>query len=174
MKKQKHFVFVACLAALLVGSAVTAAELPTATPAEVGLSAEKLHEISRIMNGFVEHRNIAGGIVLVARHGKIVFHETFGLMDLETKEAMRRDTIFRIYSMSKALTSAAALILYDEGKLDLRAPVSDYLPEFKDLKVEKDGEEAPATQPLTVANLFTHTSGLTYPSEDPNDTVGQM
>ena len=93
-----------------------------------------------------------------------MFHEPYGVMDLETKQPVERDTIFRIYSMSKAITSAAALILHDEGKLDLQAPVSKYLPEFKEMKVVDGDKERPAERELTVEQLFTHTSGITYGS----------
>jgi CubicO group peptidase (beta-lactamase class C family) len=102
--------------------------------------------------------------VLIARHGKVVFHEPYGLMHLEKELPVERDTIFRIYSMSKAITSAAALVLVDEGKLDLNAPVSRYLPEFANLKV-LDGEvERPSQRAVTVTDLFHHTSGITYGS----------
>jgi CubicO group peptidase (beta-lactamase class C family) len=144
----------------------SAAELPTSTPEAEGMSAEMLKEIGTIVNGLINEKKIAGGIVLVARNGKVVFHEPYGLMNLETQQPVSRDTIFRIYSMSKAITCAAALILHDEGKLDIKAPVSKYLPEFKNLKVfegEKDKEkEAAATHEMTVEQLFLHTSGITY------------
>jgi CubicO group peptidase (beta-lactamase class C family) len=145
---------------------IRAAELPTSTPEAEGMSAEKLKEIGTIVNGLIDEKKIAGGIVLVAKNGKVVFHEPYGLMNLETQQPVSRDTIFRIYSMSKAITCAAALILHDEGKLDLKAPVSKYLPEFENLKVfegEKDKEtEVAATHEMTVEQLFLHTSGITY------------
>lgn len=139
-----------------------AAELPTATPDAEGMSAEKLAKVGEIMNGFVRDTKIAGGIVLVARNGKLVFRETYGLRDLNTKLPVERDTIFRIYSMSKAITSAAALILVDDGKLDLDAPASKYLPEFAEMKVVDGETERPAKSPITVKDLFLHTSGITY------------
>lgn len=173
MKTLSHLVLVACLATTAFDSSLFAAELPKAEPAEVGLSAVKLQEVDRIMDGFVENRNIAGGIVLIARRGKVVLHEPYGLMHLETEQPLRRDTIFRIYSMSKAITCAAALILHDEGKLDLQAPVANYLPELKDLKVEKDGAELPAKHTMTVADLFLHTAGMVYGS-DVSSPVGAL
>jgi CubicO group peptidase (beta-lactamase class C family) len=157
---------------------VHAAELPTSTPEAEGMSAEKLKEVDKIMNSLIGDQKIAGGIVLIARNGKVVFYEPYGLMNLETKQPVSRETIFRIYSMSKAITSAAALILHDEGKLDLQAPVSKYLPEFENLKIvvaekevdsekEAEGEkekekEVAATHEMTVEQLFLHTSGITY------------
>jgi CubicO group peptidase (beta-lactamase class C family) len=141
---------------------VRAAELPTSTPEKEGMSEEKLHEVGEIMNDLIDDHKIAGGIVLIAKNGKLVFHEPYGVMDLETKKPIERDTIFRIYSMSKALTCAAALILHDEGKLDLNAPVSKYLPEFKEMKVLDGEKERPAEKEMTVEQLFLHTSGITY------------
>jgi CubicO group peptidase (beta-lactamase class C family) len=141
---------------------IHAAELPTSTPGAEGMSAEKLQEVDKIMNGFIGDHKIAGGIVLIAKNGKVVFHEPYGVRDLESKKPIERDTIFRIYSMSKAITSAAALILHDEGKLDLQAPVSRYLPEFKNLKVIDGDKERAAKHEMTVEQLFLHMSGITY------------
>src|SRR5262245_24328717 len=139
-----------------------AGELPASTPARAGRAAEKGDEGGEIMNGYVKDKKIAGGIVLVARNGKLVFQETYGLRNLDGKLPVERDTIFRIYSMSKAITSAAALILVDEGKLDLDAPVAKYLPEFAEMKVFEGDSERPAKSPITVRDLFRHTSGITY------------
>jgi CubicO group peptidase (beta-lactamase class C family) len=169
----------------VVALPVHAAELPTSTPEAEGMSTEKLKEVGTIVNGLIDEKKIAGGIVLVAKNGKGVCHEPYGLMNLETQQPVSRDTIFRIYSMSKAITSAAALILHDEGKLDLQAPVSKYLPEFKNLKIvadEKDGkeeedekevEEVVAQREMTVEQLFLHTSGITYgnPSGDSTEKM---
>lgn len=160
---------IALLGALSCGVA-RAAELPTSTPAAEGLSAQKLEQVGKVMHDLIEKRHIAGGIVVIARHGKIVFHEPYGLMDLEEERPVQRDTIFRIYSMSKALTSAAALILLDEGKLDLQAPVSKYLPEFADLQVIDDGKRRPAERVISVKDLFLHTSGITYGAAGGNET----
>lgn len=149
---------------------VDAAELPTSTPQAEGMSAEKLKEIGTIVNGLIDDHKIAGGIVLVAKNGKVVFHEPYGVRDLESKRPIERDTIFRIYSMSKAITCAAALILHDEGKLDLEAPVSKYLPEFKDLKFRDGDKERPAEREMTVELLFLHTSGITYGNPGGSET----
>jgi CubicO group peptidase (beta-lactamase class C family) len=149
---------------------VDAAELPTSTPEAEGMSAEKLAEVGKIMQGQIEDHKIAGGIVLIAKNGKVVFHEPYGVMDLETKKPVNRDTIFRIYSMSKALTCTAALMLHDEGKLDLAAPVSKYLPEFKGLKVRDGDKEQIAQHEMTVEQLFLHTSGIPYGNPGGNET----
>src|SRR6185295_17664706 len=105
---------------------------------------------------------IAGGIVIVSHNGKIGFFHTYGQMDREAKKPMIPDTIFRIYSMSKAITTAGALVLYDAGKIGLDDPVSKYIPSFAGLKVAAaDGLRAPV-RPITVRDLMLHTSGLTY------------
>jgi CubicO group peptidase (beta-lactamase class C family) len=134
------------------------------------MSAEMLAKVGDFMNGFITDKKIAGGIVLVARNGKLVFQETYGLQDLDRKLPVERDTIFRIYSMSKAITSAAALILVDEGKLDLGASVSSYLPEYAEMKVVDGDSERPAKSHITVKDLFLHTSGITYGKADGSPT----
>lgn len=150
------------LTVMLTGSTTRAAELPTSTPAAEGLSEPKLAEVHQVMNRLVTDRHIAGGIVLVARNGKVVLHQPYGLRDLEQALPVERDTIFRIYSMSKAITCAAALVLVDEGKLDLRAPVAKYLPELANLKVLNGDSERTPQRPMRVTDLFLHTSGITY------------
>lgn len=151
-------------------------QLPTSTPEAEGMSAEKLAKVSEIMNGFVKDKEIAGGIVLVARNGNVVFQKTYGLRNLDGNRPVERDTIFRIYSMSKAITSAAVLMLVDEGKIDLDAPVAKYLPEFAEMKVldgdqVSDGKtERPAKSLITVRDLLRHTSGMTYGKTDGSTT----
>ena len=158
---------------LLAALPLTAADIPTSTPEAEGMSAEKLKEVGKIVNGIIDEHKIAGGTVLIARHGKLVFHETYGVMDLDSKKPIAKDTIFRIYSMSKAITSAAALILHDESKLDLDAPVSKYIPDFANLKVVDGDKEVPVTREMTVSQLFTHTSGITYGAPG-GDTTEKM
>jgi CubicO group peptidase (beta-lactamase class C family) len=148
---------------LLLATAVRSEEvLPTTAPAEVGLSAEKLGRIVPAVEKLVADGRIAGAVTVVARRGKVAHFEATGYMDLAGKRAMRKDTIFRIYSMSKPVTAAAALILCDEGKLELDAPVSNYLPSFEGLTVLVDGEEVAPSRAMTVRDLMRHTSGLTY------------
>jgi CubicO group peptidase (beta-lactamase class C family) len=150
-----------------------AAPLPISTPAAEGMSAEKLAKVGEVMNGFIRDKKIAGGLVLIARNGKVVFEETYGLRDVERKQPVEADTIFRIYSMSKAITSAAALSLVDEGKLDLDAPVSKYLPEYANVKVVEKDKARAAKSPVTVRDLFRHTSGITYgnPAGSPTEKL---
>jgi CubicO group peptidase (beta-lactamase class C family) len=114
------------------------------------------------MERAVADQKIAGGIVMVSHNGKIGFFHTYGQMDREAKKPMSPDTIFRIYSMSKAITTAAALYLYDAGKIGLDDPVSKYIPSFANLKVAGSNGLRPPTRPMTVRDLMLHTSGLTY------------
>jgi CubicO group peptidase (beta-lactamase class C family) len=143
---------------------MVAREIPIVPPAKAGLAEAKLAEVDRFMERSVAEQKIAGGIVMVSHKGKIGFFHTYGLMDREAKKPMRPDTIFRIYSMSKAITTAAALNLYDARKLGLDDPVSRYIPSFANLKVAApDGLRSPS-RPMTIRDLMLHTSGLTYGS----------
>ena len=130
------------------------------------------------MRRFVDDGRHAGLIWLVARRGKVVDFNAYGLRDLESKRPMDKDTICRIYSMSKIVTSVAALILLEEGRYTLGDPVSRFLPEFATMQVMTGGTaEAPlvttASGPITIKHLFTHTSGLIYGRED-GDTLQKM
>ncbi len=141
-----------------------AEEIVCATPQEMGLSVAKFDEVKTIVQTLVNKHQTAGVVVLVARRGKIVYLESIGKMDTTTGKAMRPDAIFRIYSMTKPITSVAALTLVDDGKIALDDPVSKYLPEFNGLRVHtgKDDETVPAHREMSVRDLLRHTSGLTY------------
>src|SRR5262245_28180489 len=121
----------------LVACALTlsARELPVVSPAKAGLSATKLAEVDRFMERSVADEKISGGTVVVARDGRVAFFRTYGLMDRDAQKPVAPDTIFRIYSMSKSITTAGALTLYDAGKLKLNDPVAKYIPAFADVKV---------------------------------------
>jgi len=141
--------------------------LARATPEEVGLSSQRLQRINKVMQGYVDKNKVAGVVTMVARRGKVAHFECFGMMDMESKKPMQSDTIFRIYSMSKPVTSAAVMILYEEGHFQLNDPVSRFIPEFKDVKVfvRKTDSGVEAAEPkgeITIHNLLTHTSGLAY------------
>ena len=142
--------------------ASSAREIPTVAPAKAGLSAAKLAEIDRFMERQVAEQKLAGGIVMVSHAGKIGFFRAYGLQDREAQKPMTQETIFRIYSMSKAITTAAALNLYDAGKIGLDDPVSKYIPSFANLMVATtNGLRAPS-RPVTIRDLMLHISGLTY------------
>jgi len=150
------------LGALYLTIGVAARELPVVSPESADMSATKLSKVDGIIEELRQQKKLAGATVMIARHGKIVYFKTFGKMDLEADKPMREDTIFRIYSMSKAITTAAALILYEEGKLGLDEPVSKYVPDFKGIKVwNPAGKVAPTREP-TIRDLMRHSAGLTY------------
>jgi CubicO group peptidase (beta-lactamase class C family) len=157
---------------LLLSTAAAAQSLPSAKPEEVGLSSERLGKLTARLKADIEKGVIPGAIVLVARHGRIAMFETIGMLNPETKAPMTRDAIFRIYSMSKPVTSVAAMILFEEGKLALNEPVSKYISQLGGLKVgvEKPDpsgglptlELVPSQRDMTIQDLLRHTSGLTY------------
>jgi CubicO group peptidase (beta-lactamase class C family) len=142
--------------------ALTAREIPVVTPSKAGLSEAKLTEVDRFMERAVTDQKIAGGIIIIAHGGQVGFFHTYGLMDLEAKKSMSPDTIFRISSMSKSITTAAALLLYDLGKPRLDDPVSKFIPGFASVKVAAADGLRPPTRPVTIRDLMLHTSGLTY------------
>lgn len=136
--------------------------LPKVKPEDVGLSSAQLSEIDETVAKFIEEKKLAGCVVAVSRHGKIAYLKAFGERDADTGAPMEEDTIFRIFSMTKSIASAATLMLVDEGKLKLDAPVAEYLPEMADVKVA-DGEKRVAPKrAMTVRDLLRHTAGLTY------------
>jgi CubicO group peptidase (beta-lactamase class C family) len=141
-----------------------ASEIPTVSPAQAGLSEAKLSEVDRFMEGSVASQKIAGGIVIVSHEGKVGFFHAYGQMDREAKKPMQVDTIFRIYSMSKAIATASALTLYDAGKIGLDDPVSKFIPSFANLKVATPEGLRPPSRSMTVRDLMRHTAGLTYGS----------
>lgn len=141
---------------------LSAGELPTAKPEDVGMSSAKLAKVDDVMNELVETERLAGGIVMIARHGKVVHFKPYGLADRETKRPMTTDAIMRFYSMSKAITSAGIMILAGEKKLSLNDPVSKFIPSFANLKVDTGDGLVALKRPLNVADLLRHTSGFSY------------
>ncbi len=138
-----------------------------ALPAELGLSAERLRRIDGWMDKLVADGKLAGLSVMVARRGRIAYQRAAGLADRERGTAMADDTIVRIYSMTKPLTSAAILMLYEEGRFQLDDPISRFLPAFANQRVCTGGSRAkpetePAARDISVRDLLTHTAGLTY------------
>ncbi len=178
-------VFVLCLALPLhsqtpskrattraVASPATKSAGLTASPEEVGLSSKRLDRIAESIEKSVEEKRIAGAFSLVARHGRIAYLKAVGMADRDAKKPMRPDSIFRICSMTKPITSVAVMMLYEEGKFTLGQPISDFIPEFKDMQVldppypqdktSPPGALVKAKRPVTIGHLLTHTSGLTY------------
>ena len=138
--------------------------LPIAVPEEVGVSAERLERIRPVLQDYVDKGQLPGFLTVVARRGKIVHFETFGMRDVENKKPVEADTIFRIYSMSKPITSVAVMVLYEEGHFQLNTPVSKFIPEFENMKVynEEQTEILDAKKKVTIKHLLMHTAGLTY------------
>jgi CubicO group peptidase (beta-lactamase class C family) len=143
-------------------ASLSAGEIPVVPAAQAGLSEKKLAEVDKFMDQQVAEKKIAGGIVLVSHDGKIGLFHAYGQMDLEAKKPMRLDTIFRIYSMSKAITTAAALNLVDAGKIAVDDPVAKFIPSFAELKVTTTSGPRAPKRPMTVRDLMLHTAGLTY------------
>jgi len=141
-------------------------------PKKVGMDAKKLNRVDQKMEELIKEGRLAGGIVVVARKGKVVHFGTYGKRDLENDLPIKRDTIFRIYSMTKSITSVAALMLNEEGKLSLDDPLSQYFPPLKKMKVLEKGKLVEMVREVTIADLLRHTSGLTY-GRTPHKEINQ-
>lgn len=158
------------LAILILTLSVFAYELPKAKPAEVGMSAERLERLGRVLQSYCDEKGAPGMVVLIARNGKVAYHRSFGKFRLDRPEPMPVDAIFRIASQSKAVTSVAVMMLMEEGKLLLDDPVSKYIPEFKEtfVAVKPEGKDVkgysvvPAKRQITIRDLLTHTAGISY------------
>ncbi len=159
-------------AAAQAGSIRAKGEETMASPESVGFSSERLGRITGAIQKSVDEGRIAGGVALVARRGKVVYLKAAGDADRDAKKPMRTDNIFRIASMTKPITSVAVMMLYEDGHFLLNQPVSDFIPEFKNMKVldppwpqdktSPPGALVDAKRPITIRHLLTHTSGLTY------------
>ena len=157
-------VWLGVLALVVAVPLAAAGELPTAKPKEVGLDADKLQQAHDAVQALIDKKEMAGAVVAVARKGKVVVSEALGESEAGSGKPMKTDAIFRIYSMTKPITTVAAMILVDEGKIGLDDPVAKYLPEFKDRRVHtgQGDDTVGAKREVTVRDLMRHTSGLTY------------
>ena len=163
---------------LISGALLTMVALPPALaegsfdlPAGAHFNLQKLQRVGEYLREQIANGKIPGAIVLIRQHDKPVYHEFFGVRDVATKLPMTDDTIFRLFSMSKSITSVAAMMLVDKGKLGLDDPVAKYIPSFAGAKVgvekkirngDKTLELVPANRPITIVDLMTHASGITY------------
>lgn len=149
---------VACssIIALGVSRIATSQDLPLAEPPEVGMSAAGLATMTTAIKRLIEDEEVAGTVAIVARRGKVVYFEAQGLQDVAARTPMARDTIFRIYSMTKAVVSVAAMILVEEGKLDLDLPAATYIPALRKMRVGGRPQE----RPMTLRDLLRHTAGF--------------
>ena len=141
------------------------------TPEEVGFASQRLARIKTKMQRYVDEQKLAGISTLITRRGNVVHFEQVGMADVEAGTPIAADTIFRIYSMTKPITSVAVLMLLEEGCFRLNDPVAAYLPIFKDVKVldKIDGSGAwlvDPVRPMTIRDLLTHTAGLSYGFEE--------
>ncbi len=159
--------------ALTIGAQTTSIKkspvLTEGSPESVGMSSERLARIEMMCETSVENGNIPGIVALVARHGKIVYYKAFGKADNQSGRDLKRDDIFRIASQTKAITSTAVMMLWEEGRFQLDEPISKYIPEFKNPQVLKKFQykdtsytATPATSEITIRQLLDHTSGLGY------------
>jgi CubicO group peptidase (beta-lactamase class C family) len=177
MRRHAYFAAAMTAAVLLTSAqanaagkgAVQAALTPAASPESVGFDSARLKRLDDAMAKVVADGRVAGMTTLLARHGKIVEFKTYGKTSLETGQAMPKDEIFRIYSMTKPMTGVAMMILFEQGKWRLDDPVTRYVPEFKTLKVmvkaDKDGnitETEPMKRPPTMREIMSHTAGFGY------------
>lgn len=164
------------VALTFLAAMLRAQPLPLSEPEKEGFSSERLERLHRNFEDLAKAGKPPGAITMVVRNGRIADWRAYGMRDVEKKLPMEKDTICRIYSMTKPITTVAVMMLVEEGKLTLSDPVDRYIPEFKNLKVYKGGtvdhpDLAAPERPMTVKHLLTHTAGLTYGG---NDNVGDL
>lgn len=163
-------IFLSLAVVSVVLTAADVQEVPRVQPETVGLSSQRLENIDKLIDLHINEKKIAGSVVLVARHGKIAYFKATGLAD--TGKPMEKDTIMRVMSMSKPITSVATMLLYEQGKILLSDPVSKYIPEFKNQKVlvplpkgsPYPYKLVPVKREVTIRDLLAHTSGIMYMS----------
>jgi CubicO group peptidase (beta-lactamase class C family) len=171
MKYLRNALLPLAAVAVFVAGPALADSLGRTNPEAAGLSRERLDRIGSFLKTEIAHNSIPGAVALVQRKGKLAYFEAFGVRDPATKAPMTANTIFRIYSMSKPITTVAAMMLVEEGKLSLDEPLAKYIPSFANVKVgvEKKGDDGNLTldlvaprRPITIQDLMRHTSGITY------------
>lgn len=162
-------VLVLVLVCVIIGLPACAPGSPEAPPGN-GVIAERLDRIDHAIQDAIDDGEIPGAVALIARDGQVVYHKAFGFANIEAGTPMQKDTIFRIASMTKAVTSVGVMLLYEKGLFGLNDPVSRYLPEFSDMRVitevAEDGSVTatrPAEKPILIIDLLTHSSGIGYP-----------
>jgi len=164
------------LALALAGTLAAGSGLAMDVADTEGFSAERLARIGPVMKAEIDKGTVPGAVTLIARNGKIVHFEAHGFLDSAKSKPMGRDAVFRGFSMTKPLVAVAALALIEQGKLSLRDPLSQYFPEFKDMKVYAEVQDdrgrtsrvaVPAKRPILVWDLFRHTAGFTYGGSAP-------
>jgi CubicO group peptidase (beta-lactamase class C family) len=154
-------------------ASLSGVDLPSAKPEDVGLSSLRLNRIKEVMQRYIDRKEVPGVVILIARRGRVVYFEAQGRRDFVSDRPMTKDTIFRLASMTKPLTSVSAMLLYEEGAFLLSDPIGKWLQEFSEMQVAETPPPAspartpyvsvPAIRPITVRHLLTHTSGLPNP-----------
>lgn len=160
---------------ILLSGCLSAQEQPESfsfsavNPADAGMNSDSLQTVTGFLQAAVDSNKIPGAVAMIVKDGSIVYYETVGLADIEAGKEMQRDNIFRIASMTKPITSVAALMLAERGALNVNDPVSGYIPEFNDVRVlenvnlsDTSWTSRPAERPVTIHHLLTHTSGIAY------------
>lgn len=156
------------------------AKIFVSEPASVGFSPDRLERISPAMNKYIEAGKLPGVLTLIAKDGEVIYFEDEGYQDIEASKALQKDTLFRLFSMTKPVTAVAAAILWEQGKFHMFDPVVKYFPEFKDLQVYVSGEGKeitlePMKTQMRIIDLFMHTSGFSYGfSQSPVDKLYQQ
>lgn len=158
-------------ALLLLAANTARAQFADSDPLDsTGFVPERLGRIDAVINAEIASGKIPGAVALVARNGQLAYFKSFGFADIDAQTPMQKDNIFRLASMTKAITSVGAMILYERGLFQLNDPVSKYIPEFADMQVVSEVDAngdvsatAPATVQIKIVDLFTHTSGISYP-----------
>ena len=137
------------------------AQLEEVTPEKVGISSQRINRITSLSEEYVKSNKVPGIVTMVSRNGKIVYYEAFGNRGADDQSKMKKDDLFRIYSMTKPITAVAAMQLYEEGKFHLNDPVTKFIPEFENIKVLNDkGVVVSSEEKMTMQQLLTHTAGL--------------
>jgi CubicO group peptidase (beta-lactamase class C family) len=159
--------FLAAVFVLVAATNAWADELPRGEPQALGLSAERLDRIDQFYADEVKEGTLPGVVMLIARHGKVAHFGAVGYADVEKRRPMQTDTIFRVYSMTKPVTSTALMTLCEEGRFQMRDPLSKYLPEFANLRVLRDpdsdvNDTVPVKREPTIEDVMRHTAGFTH------------
>jgi len=169
-RRTRVLALLAALVPLAGGTGLGAQELPRARPEQVGLSSERLARVDDVFTAYANEGRLAGAVGMVIRHGKVAWVDSWGMRDIAAGDPAEADDIYRIYSMTKPVTSVAVMMLYEEGRFFLDDPVGRYLPELANLQVAKLSEATGpdnipterANRQMTIRDLLRHTSGLTY------------
>ena len=158
MMKNRHRVFSAAMGCVLLLCAKVSADIPTERIEQAGFAPERLQKINEFVQRDIEAGRVSGAVTLVARHGQLVHFSAQGNFGSDDARPLQEDTLFRIYSMTKPITTVAAMMLYEAGAFHLGDPVSRYLPEFESVQLLRDGELVAPQRPVTIGQLMTHTA----------------